>query len=438
MTKFELNQFDVKGNGRIVVYQRPRKTGGVIETWQMRISVPNSTGYHRQSTGQKEQSEAVRIAVNKYEELAVKILSGGSLQSKSYKNVLESWKVDLPRMVGIERKEYVDTQLRYVSLYPLRFFGDRKIDSISKGDFVEYWMWRNENSSRLQPMTGETTPYTPSPNSLRRESTGLKNMFKYAVDKGWLTSVPDMAVPSLHKNRRPTFTNQEWRLLTRRMREWVKEGQQWGSVGRDRYVSQQYVLILANCGARVGEMRFLRWSDLTTQTVTRTLDSEGDTKRLVATVSGKTGERKIVFQQGSETYIKRLYDFRKEELGMHPSTDDFVFCTGEGKPILSFRKGFDSLLRYCDLTNDSKGEKRSLYSLCHFYATQRLSEEVSPFLLGRQMGTSIEMLERFYGHVVTSLVANEVTKTKGNRDHPPQVGKTDYPFETGSTTTRSV
>ena len=78
---------------------------------------------------------------------------------------------------------------------------------------------------------------------------------------------------------------------------------------------------------------------------------------------------------------------------------------------------------------DSKGEKRSLYSLRHFYATQRLSEEVSPFLLGIQMDTSIEMLERFYGHVVTSIVANEVTKTKVNRDHPLLEVETDYPFE---------
>ena len=284
MQKFELNQIDVKGDGRIVIYQRPRRTGGIIATWQMRISVPNSTGYHRSSTGETTQSETVRIAVNKYEKLAVNFLSGGSLQSKSYKSVLEAWKVNLPRMVGDERKKNVDTQLRYASLYPLRFFGDRKIGDISKGDFVEYWMWRNENSARLQPMTGETTPYIPSPNTLRREAGGIKYMFKYAVDKGWLTGIPDMVVSSVHKNRRPTFTNQEWRLLTRCMREWVKEGQQWGSVGRDRFLSQQYVLILANCGARVGELRNLRWAELSNQ-------SEGDNKRLVAFIKGKTGER---------------------------------------------------------------------------------------------------------------------------------------------------
>ena len=116
------------------------------------------------------------------------------------------------------------------------------------------------------------------------------------------------------------------------MREWVKEAQKWGSVHRDRFLSQQYVLILANCGARIGELRFLRWSDLTTQT-------DGDTKRLVAFVKGKTGEREIVFQEGSEQYIKRLYDLRKDELGEHPPVDRFVLCSTEGNPIGSFRKG---------------------------------------------------------------------------------------------------
>jgi hypothetical protein len=41
----------------------------------------------------------------------------------------------------------------------------------------------------------------------------------------------------------------------------------------------------------------------------------------------------------------------------------------------------------------------------------RLSEEVSPYLLAQQMGTSIEMLQRFYGHVVTNLIAKQITKT---------------------------
>ena len=57
------------------------------------------------------------------------------------------------------------------------------------------------------------------------------------------------------------------------------------------------------------------------------------------------------------------------------------------------------------------GKSRTLYSLRHMYAAFILSEEVSPFLLARQMGTSVEMLEQHYGQVVNRLIATQITKT---------------------------
>jgi len=56
-------------------------------------------------------------------------------------------------------------------------------------------------------MTGGTTPYIPSSDTFCRKAGGIKNMFKYAVDKGWLTAIADIVVPDIHKNRKPTFTN---------------------------------------------------------------------------------------------------------------------------------------------------------------------------------------------------------------------------------------
>ena len=58
------------------------------------------------------------------------------------------------------------------------------------------------------------------------------------------------------------------------------------------------------------------------------------------------------------------------------------------------------------------------------------------------MGTSVEMLERFYGHVFTSLVAKEITKTK--RETAQNTVRTndtnDYSFERSSqlTTNRNM
>jgi hypothetical protein len=44
------------------------------------------------------------------------------------------------------------------------------------------------------------------------------------------------------------------------------------------------------------------------------------------------------------------------------------------------------------------------------------------------MGTSVEMLERFYGQVVTSLVRREINKNKVSRT-PPKPSENEYPFE---------
>ena len=148
MTKYELNQLDVRNDGRIILYQRPRKDGSIIPTWQMRISVPNSTGYKRASTGQKEQPEAIRKAINTYEELYINVLGGGSLQSKSFKEVFKQWEIDLSKLiVGKGRADdYTEERTTMIGRYPLNFFKDKKIDDIQKRDFIEYRIWRNENS----------------------------------------------------------------------------------------------------------------------------------------------------------------------------------------------------------------------------------------------------------------------------------------------------
>ena len=75
-----------------------------------------------------------------------------------------------------------------------------------------------------------------------------------------------------------------------------------------------------------------------------------------------------------------------------PTPYTFVFCHQDGTLIGFMRQAFDSMLDDLNLKN-SMGKSRTLYSLRHMYAAFILSEEVSPFLLARQMGTSVEMLE---------------------------------------------
>ena len=90
------------------------------------------------------------------------------------------------------------------------------------------------------------------------------------------------------------------------------------------------------------------------------------------------------------------------------------------------RKAFDSMLDDLNLKKNSMGKSRTLYSLRQMYATFRLSEEVSPFLLARQMGTSVEMLEQHYCQVVNRLVASQITKTRSRQT--VKVTENVYPF----------
>ena len=52
---------------------------------------------------------------------------------------------------------------------------------------------------------------------------------------------------------------------------------------------------------------------------------------------------------GTENYIKRIYDFRKEELGKEPDKTENIFCHTDGTAVGEYSGGFENLLKKCDL-----------------------------------------------------------------------------------------
>lgn len=399
---------DLRGDGRIVLSLR----GGMKHPkYQVRIKIPGSTGYKRVSTKTSDLREAERFSLDLYEELYFHVKSGGSLKTKTYKQVFDEWKSAINRTSSPDQKNKWDGTISRVETYSVEFFGPINIEKIGRKEFAEYWEWRKSNYKRT----------LPSNETLNRERTAILALLRFCLERSYITSLP--TIPKTETkgiSRRPTFTKEEWRKITRNMREWVKEGK---SVGkwRDRFVLQQYVLILANTGIRIGEARHLRWSDLRT---VQTMDGT----RLIGDVRGKTGRREVAFQKGSEDYIKRLYDLRSDELGHKPDNDEIIFLSRKtGRPYTTLKTAFNSMLKYCGINPDRNGVRRTIYSIRHFYATQRLSEDTSPFLLSQQMGTSVEMLEKFYGHVITSEVADRITKSSSRSE--PQNKTGGYPFE---------
>ena len=387
----------------------------------MRIRVPLSAskGYFRGTTKESNQGRATQVALNKFDELYNRVKSGGTLLSKSVKDLFNEWKVHYPQVSNESDPKYIEWSINRVGNYPLTFFVEEKknpkIDTLTQTDFEEYWIYRRNHSTK----NGKS--FVPSNNTLRKECTLLNVMFAYAFERGYLLTELKIKRPPPDKDvRRPAFSISDYRKLVAGMRKRVREG--WGANARDRFYLQQFVLILANCGVRIGELRHLTWEDVTRQNY-----DEDETKvRVLLNTRGKTGIREVVCNKGTEVFFMRLYDHRKEELNSHPSTDSFVFCHRDGKPLGTMRRGFNNLLEDLNLTHDSMGRKRTLYSLRHTYATFRLGEEVSPYLLAKQMGTSVDMLEKHYGQVVNRLVATQITKTRTR--HNVKVSDKIYPF----------
>jgi integrase len=402
------DKIDLRGDGRVVLYKRD---GLKNPKWQARISVPNSTGYKIVSTKTTQLHEAQNFAANLYEELYFKVKAGGSLKSKTFGQVLDEW-VKSPAKTGTTRNGGTwDRTVKTLQVYAADYFRTKPISEITSRDFSDYWEWRRTNFKRRPP----------SPATLRRECIAFSPVFQYACQKGYLTEIPDFNKPKAKLTRRSTFTDAEWKAFYTAARNWVEEGKTKATY-RERFVAQQYFLILANTGLRIGEARNLRWSDL------KSVSIDGK-KQLKGWVSGKTGVREFAFQPRADAYVKRLYDLRTEELGQHPGQDDLVICHKDGKPIQSFKVSFKSLMDFANLPIVRNGIARSIYSLRHFYATKRLENEVSPFLLAKQMGTSVEMLEKFYGQTsVNASTMKSISRGNQSAGQNPDPSK-KYPFE---------
>jgi len=380
---------DLRGDGRVILYKRP---GLKKQNWQVRVRVPNASGYKIKSSKTGDLDEAKRFAEELYEQTYMHVLNGGSIRSRTFRQVFDEWEKSIETLGPNRQGGSWQSSLDRVKSYALLYFGSMRIEDIGPKEFDTFWLWRKANFSKRKPSNG----------TLGRERNAIVPLFKFAISKGYITSVPDMVVPKAKHTRRPTFTIEEYRVLIRKLRSWVKEAE--GKANwRDRYVFQQVFLILANSGLRVGELRGLRWADL------RTVQTN-DGPRMIGSVTGKTGSREFVMQPSGPTYVERLNELRKRELGKDLPYYDLVVCHRDGTEILSFKRAFKNLLEYAEVPEMKNGMARTIYSLRHFYATQRLSNETNPFLLARQMGTSVEMLEKFYGQTVTSDVAVQLTK----------------------------
>ena len=381
-----INQQTLK-DGKIVLYQladRPKKL------WLLRIKVPKGIGYVYRGTGTSDLYEARKFAEDLYDEFLLKIKLGQSITGHNLGKMVEEYETHINAKGEPSKRELAI--LAFLKTYPVPYFTKNKITEITPAEISRFFDWRRTHSVKKAPR--ETT--------ILHETSMLSTFFNWAHKRGLIEKRLELEKPKHDGERRPHFDQKDWAKLTRHLREWVKQGiGKSGPIYRDRIMLTNYVLILANTGIRVGEARGLRWMDVDSIPA-----SEGEEANIVLHVSGKTGTREVVARSPDiKTYFERIWELRCQELNTKPSREEAIFCHKDGTPIQSFKKGFQTLITEAGVEKDRHGDRRTIYSLRHTYATFRLHEGVNHYVLARNMGTSVKMLELHYGHTVAGITA---------------------------------
>jgi site-specific recombinase XerD len=81
-----------------------------------------------------------------------------------------------------------------------------------------------------------------------------------------------------------------------------------------------------------------------------------------------------------------------------------LFVMPDGSPIVTLIDQLTSALKEAGIERNSFGEKYSVYSLRHFYAVNALRSGIGVFEVARNMGTSVQMIQEYYGKQATSAV----------------------------------
>ena len=426
-------------DGKVLLYTR----NGIFQARVYR----GDRHYISRSLKTKKLEEARRLARRFFYEIEIKREEGLPLQARTFGAVINEYimlrereyeRSKLSKINESKKQEtsiYMLRQIKRVSKFWLEYCGKKEIDKIDVSTLKGYIEWRREYYHKL-PEASRPKNYSinPADKTLEWESVYGRTILKYAKERGYLgnKTLPDYRYKAERRLVRPAFTVPEYKQLYTRMRKWIKETEN-ESWRYTREMLRDYVLILSNSGMRVGEANNLKEGDVVE------FKDELGRKNYLFNVQGKTGKRTVIPRTNAVRYVERIikrnqeWDARQDELAKEKkpstnvqvnspanrrkagslrtagldksqSTGKWFFRMADGEQVITLIDQFRGLLESIGLSKNRDGLPYTLYSLRHFYAVEMLRKgKVGVFDIARNMGTSVQMIEQYYGRQATPM-----------------------------------
>jgi integrase len=378
-------------DGDVVLYKRENS-----EKWQARYKLRNK--WHRISTKERNADFAGKVACEEFDRARFLDDEDIVITSKKFGAVAKAVAENLQAQLdGGKGKVVFQTYITVINKYLIPFFKNYNINSINYDALVEFDEWREREMGKK-----------PRASTITNHNTSLNRVLDYAVEMGYMSNahIPKLQNDGKKSEPRPAFSKSEYKSLTSFMTTWCKKGHMQRTKDM-RELLRDYVLILANTGIRHGtEAMGLKWKDI------QWITTDGE-RYLQFTVSGKRGKRQPIARHNTQNYLERL-QLRNPAISklsfdalLKKRVDDYVFKLRDGTTTNHLNGTFRHLMRDSGLNKN--GENKTLYSLRHTYAHLAILEEnMDVYSLSKQMGTSVKMIEQYYGHITPAHIASKL------------------------------
>ena len=412
-------------DGAVALYQRLDMG---TQTWTARYKIRGMKGHVSKSTGKRDLEEAKEFAREKYHELSADHRRGIAIHSHTFQRAVDAYLEDLDASIAL-RKTTARTKRdnkAVIDRYLLPYFKTKAIDAIKQEHVEAYKAWRLnywttgpgvEDTTR-EYMRGGKLIKSKRPAMGQTQRSGeilvLRAIFKSARKRGWVKreQIPEIEEEKREENRRPAFSASEWKRILAAMPRYIESAN--GPVSEhDRKLLCAYMQFMFETGLRPGkEHQQLTWADCELVKQKAEVGHVGITHIHVRDDT-KTGKRLAVSSEETWQVLNQIRAFSPWTKPHDPVFADRV----TGRPIKTFTKGMEALLKTVGLERDRHGDKFSPYSLRHSYATDRLiNGRVDVWLLAKNMGTSVEMIRKHYGHDEPQQRSQELTHDKAQFD----------------------
>ena len=284
-------------------------------------------------------------------------------------------------------------QIIRVSKFWRAYAGHLAVEDINDKVMREFVPWRRDYYADWKKLPKNAKRH-PADRTVQYDMTIGKAIIRWAQGQGLRGNKPAITATFTPKKKRvrPAFELSEFRMLWRVMCKRIKSARD-KRIKRSRELLRHYVLVIANSGLRPGEA-----NDLKVRDVHAFKDEKGRSNyRFV--VRGKTGERDVIIRSAAAKRLDRLLTKRRAE---NPAGR--LLAMPDESRIITLIDQLDAALKEANLQRSSFGEKYSIYSFRHFYAVNALRNGVGVFEVARNMGTSVQIIQEYYGKQATPTV----------------------------------